>query len=69
MARSSRLARVPLDVLTLVMLAHQQTGRCDVSQDAPWSHLPAAQAIATDSESNIDAAAHIAPRASYGAAF
>lgn len=55
------------DVLMLVMLAHQQAGRDDMSQDKLWSHLPAAPTTALGTKSS--SAAHQSPDATFGAAF
>ena len=55
------------DVLMLVMLAHQQARRGDISQDELWSHLPAAPT--SGQASSAGSVAHRAAEDSFGAAF
>lgn len=59
------------DVLMLLMLAHQQAGRDDVSQESLWAHLPAAPAAGTAAESTSTAntTAHHAQPGSFGESF
>lgn len=71
--RQNRAARELLirycasDVLMLIMLAHQQFGRTEISQDELWTQLPAAT---TPGQGSMAARVpHIAPSGSFGAAY
>lgn len=55
-ARELLIRYCAADVLMLMMLAHQQAGRDQLSLEELWSHLPAARAAGVASHSPVSAA-------------